>query len=199
MEYSDVVRRRRMVRAFDDRPIPRDSVERLLAYAQRGPSSGFTQGFEFLVFDGADQTETFWSSVGEAMRQYLAPTTPAPLIIVPFAHERAYVDRYRQPDKAATARASGTDFPAPYWFIDSAFASMLVLLGAIDEGLGAFYFSVAPNRGGVESWLARMDIPEGYWPAGAIAIGYPKQDAPGQTATAQSRRPATHMLHVGRW
>lgn len=199
MEYPDVVRRRRMVRAFDPRPIPPESVERLLAYALRGPSSGFTQGFEFLVFDGPNQTATFWSNCDERMREYLAPTIPAPLIVVPFAHEQAYVDRYRQPDKAATARQSGTDFPAPYWFIDAAFGAMLVLLGAIDEGLGAFYFSVAANRQGVESFLERIAVPTGFWPIGAIAVGYPSSNEtrPGRGVIPQKRR--EEKLHIGRW
>ena len=200
MEYSDLVRRRRMVRAFDPRPIPRDSLERLLAYAQRGPSSGFSQGFEFLVFDGPQQTAAFWNNLEPRTRDYLARTAPAPLVIVPFAHEQAYVDRYRQSDKAAAARESGADFPAPYWFVDSAFASMLVLLGAIDEGLGAFYFSVAANRRGVESFIERFGVPAGYWPIGAIAVGYPSAgDVPDRAAIQAKRRPPAHMLHLGRW
>ena len=162
MEYGEVVRRRRMVRAFDSTPIPRDIVERLLNYTQRGPSSGFSQGFEFLVFDGVEQTTTFWDNVDPAMKVYLSGAVAAPLIIVPFAHEQTYVDRYRQADKAATGRERGEDFPAPYWFIDSAFASMLVLLGAIDEGLGAFYFSVGANRKAVDEFLARLAVPAGY-------------------------------------
>jgi nitroreductase len=189
-----------MVRAFDGRPIPRDCVERLLAYTQRGPSSGFTQGFEFLVFDGPEQTSTFWSSISPATRDYLAAVTPAPLIIVPFAHEQAYVDRYRQPDKLATARESGADFPAPYWFIDPAFAAMLVLLGAIDEGLGAFYFSVDANRRAVESFVKRFAVPDGNWPIGAIAVGYPREEGgPDRKAIKAGRRRAEHVLHMGTW
>ena len=202
MEYSDVVRRRRMVRAFDPRPIPRDVAERLLAYLQRGPSSGFTQGFEFLVFDGAEETAVFWSNIHAGARPNLALTLPAPLVIVPFAHEQAYVDRYHEPDKVAAARKSGADFPAPYWFIDSAFAAMLVLLGAIGEGLGAFYFSIAANRRGIESFIERMAIPSGYWPIGAIAVGYPTDadDARPEHATIRARRrPTGQMIHIGHW
>jgi len=200
MEYAEVVRRRRMVRAFDARPIPRESVDRLLAYAQRGPSSGFTQGFEFLVFDGPEQTAAFWASCEPRMREFMTLTTSAPLIIIPFAHEKAYIDRYLQPDKAATARTAGADFPAPYWYIDSAFAAMLVLLGAIDDGLGAFYFSVAANRQGVDAFIEQFAVPEGYWPIGAIAIGYPSADeARPRRGLTNAKRPADDRLHIGRW
>ena len=39
MEFQDVVRKRKMVRSFDDRPIPRELLERILANAQRAPMS----------------------------------------------------------------------------------------------------------------------------------------------------------------
>ena len=50
MDFAEVIRKRRMIRDFDPSPLPSDVVEEILAAAQRGPSSGFTQGFEFLVF-----------------------------------------------------------------------------------------------------------------------------------------------------
>jgi hypothetical protein len=33
----------------------------------------------------------------------------------------------------------------PYWFIDTAFAELLIQLTAVDAGLGAFYFSPVPT------------------------------------------------------
>ena len=60
MEFQDVIRRRKMVREFNDEPLPKNLVQRILANAQRGPSSGFAQGFEFLVFDGKQETSKFW-------------------------------------------------------------------------------------------------------------------------------------------
>ncbi|NUO59642.1 MAG: nitroreductase family protein, partial [Hamadaea sp.] len=53
MEFADVVRRRRMVRQFEDRPLAPEVVERILATALRAPSAGFAQGWEFLVLTSA--------------------------------------------------------------------------------------------------------------------------------------------------
>lgn len=44
--------------------------------AQRGPTSEFTQGFEFLVFNGHEQTERFWDAT--PWRCTLNPTRIAP-------------------------------------------------------------------------------------------------------------------------
>ena len=50
MEFSDVVRGRRMVRRYDSaRPVPVEVVERCLANAVRSPSAGFSQGWDFVV------------------------------------------------------------------------------------------------------------------------------------------------------
>ena len=60
MDFHDVVRRRRMVRNFDDRPVPADVLERVLVNATHAPSAGFAQGWAFVVLEGREQTDTFW-------------------------------------------------------------------------------------------------------------------------------------------
>ena len=71
----------------------------------------------------------------------------APVILLPFADPKAYVDRYAEPDKAATGLGAGTDaWPAPYWTVDASMAVMTLLLAAEDAGLGALFFGVFNGR-----------------------------------------------------
>ena len=51
MEFTEVIRRRKMVRAFTGDPLPTGTAERLLRAAHRAPSAGFSQGYSFLVLD----------------------------------------------------------------------------------------------------------------------------------------------------
>jgi len=189
-----------MVRGFDARPLPREVVERLVANAQRGPSSGFSQGFDFLVFDGPDQTLRFWAATPFAQGAYMAQARTAPLILVPVANPEPYVTRYRE----LGLRETPEDFPAPYWYTDTAFAAMLVLLSAVDAGLGAFYFSVGPTRREIPAFCQALGIPEGHHPIGAIAIGYPASDDPSRTPETKQRlqaerRRSDSILHFGHW
>jgi nitroreductase len=42
VEFSEVVRRRHMVRRFTDEPVSAESLDRILRNAVRGPSAGFS-------------------------------------------------------------------------------------------------------------------------------------------------------------
>ena len=49
-----------MVRAYTDEPVAEDSVERILAAANRAPSAGFSQGYALMTLQGAEQLGPFW-------------------------------------------------------------------------------------------------------------------------------------------
>jgi nitroreductase len=203
MEFQDVVRKRRTVRAFERRELPREFVEQIIKNSQRGPSSGFTQGFDFLVFDGYDMTKKFWdhiiSQTGENFDQKNSSgETAAPLIIVPLANSKAYVARYLEPDKVQVGRKTETDWPSPYWIVDSSFASMLIILSAVNLGLGVFYFSIGPTSKSIPPFREAFGIPEQYFPIGAIAIGYPAPSAPSQSLR-RGRRQRSEVFHYGHW
>jgi len=51
MEFGDVIRKRRMVRAFSSEPLGQGVAHRLLTAANRAPSAGFSQGYALLVLD----------------------------------------------------------------------------------------------------------------------------------------------------
>lgn len=200
MEFREVVRRRKMVRTFDDRPVDPVVVERILRHGQRAPSAGFSQGFEFLVIEGAEATTRFWDVVGieEGDRDWPgAGLRRAQLLIVPFASKRQYLDRYAEEDKGWTDR-DATRWSAPFWTVDTAFAAMLMLLTAVDEGLGALFFGLYPRT--LAPFRLAYGIPEQFEPIGALAVGHPAAADPVRSsAHTRSRRPLEEIVHRGRW
>ena len=148
MEFQEVVRRRRMVRNYDpDRPVPAEVRERLLANALRAPSAGFSQGWAFLVLESAEERTRYWSATVTSAEPdpWLADLQRAPLLIVASSHRQAYLDRYAAADKGWTDKDEAR-WPVPYWLIDTGFAALLMLLTVVDEGLGACFFGVPPER-----------------------------------------------------
>jgi len=200
MELQDAIDRRRMVRSFSREPVAPEVLDRLLANVRRAPSAGNTQGWAFVVLEGPDQTARFWDATLPPERRpgFAWPgLLRAPVIVVPLADPAAYVARYGEPDKAATGLGAGADaWPVPYWDIDCAFATMTLLLGAVDAGLGALFFGVFR---GERELLAALGVPEGLRPIGAVALGHPDgADRPGRSA-GRPRRPAAEVVHRGRW
>jgi nitroreductase len=199
MDLDALLRRRRMHRSFADRPLDPEALERILARARRAPSAGHTQGWAFLVLEGADQVAGFWEHASDPTWRR-APTWPgllrAPVIVVPLASQDAYLARYSEADKEAAGRATEAGWPVPYWLIDTAFATMLLLLGVTEEGLGALFFAL---HGDIPRLLERFGVPAGWQPLGAVAIGWPDgaDTAPG--SAARGRRAAEEVVHRGRW
>ena len=203
MEFTEVIRRRRMIRAFTPEPLPEGTAGRLLAAAVRAPSAGFSQGFSFLVLEGAAQAAPFWQLVfadaeqqdDQHVHRMVEAMSQAPLVIVPMASKDVYLDRYAQPDKGWTDRDEAR-WPVPYWYIDTGFASLLILLGVVDEGLGAVFFG-PPELGG---FRAAFGVPAEWTPIGAIAVGYPDRTAdPGGSARHRHRKPLAELVHRGHW
>ena len=199
MEFSEVVRRRRMVRSFTDEPVPTQALDRMLEHAVRAPSAGFSQGWAFLRLDAPLDVERFWRSTSpdpDADNAWLRGMRTAPAIVVPLAHRDSYVERYAEPDKGWTDRDEAR-WLAPYWFVDTGMASLLILQTAVDEGPGACFFGVPTTR--VGAFRAAFGIPEQYAPVGAIAVGHPDGAAARGSVTRRTRRPLAEVVHRGHW
>jgi len=189
-----------MVRNFDpDQPVPPSVVDRLLDLAIRAPSAGFSQGWAFLVLSGAGDRDRFWAATtppsGGPPSSWLEGMRRAPLILVPHASREVYLDRYAEPDKGWTDRDEAR-WPVPYWYVDAGFASMLMLLGVVDAGLGACFFGIPPES--VATYRGAFGVPDEYTPIGALAIGYPAPDHR-SGSLGRGRRPVTEVAHWGRW
>ncbi len=197
MEFREAVRRRRMVRNFQDRPVPPEALERILDHARRAPSAGHTQGFAFLVLEGPEQVGRFWDCTFPPERRgefRWSGLFRAPVIILPCSSKDAYLDRYAEPDKGWTDRDENR-WPVAYWDVDCAFATMAMLLTAVDEGLGALFFGIFS---GLPALREEFAIPDDFRPIGAVALGWPAEDE-ASPSLRRGRRPAEDVIHRGRW
>ena len=201
MDFRDVVRRRFMVRHFDGRPIPPDVLHDVLDVARHAPSGGFSQGFDFVVLDAPEQIEWFYRTTDD-------PTDPEPFfgrepdrvpaaIVLPLENKRVYLDRYAEPDKIQFGMDREENWPVPFWTVDTSMAIMLILLAAVDAGLGAWYLGIT---NGEKEVLAELGVPPDCRLLGVIALGYPAANTRPNTARFTARRrPFESMFHFGKW
>ena len=202
MDFSDVIKKRKMVRAYTDEPVDPDAVERILAAANKAPSAGFSQGYALLTLQGT-QLAPFWELVsryhgdGEQAGRSFDPVTRAPLVVVPMSCKDIYLDRYARNDKGWTDRDEA-HWPVPYWDIDTGFTALLMLLAVVDEGLGALFFGIPPDL--IAEFRQLYGVPDAYTPIGAVAIGHPDAaNDPGGSSKVIGRRTLDDLVHRGHW
>ena len=194
-----MLRRRRMVRHYTDQPVSPAEVDALVGAGLRAPSAGFTQGFRLLVLTDAADRERLWEATDwlppDPQRDRMAgEMRAAPLVIVPLCSEPAYRDRYAEADKAWIPEED--IWAVPYWYVDAGFAAMLMLLKAVDLGLGAVFIGATPRF--IPRFREAFGVPDAFVPIGLVLVGHRHPDV-GPAYRSERRRPVEEMVHRGGW
>lgn len=210
MDLDDVVRRRRMVRSFADRPLPAGLADRLVRSTLWAPSAGNTRGTAWVLLEGAEETWKYWlhatTSAWRATSRRWPGLSRAPVVAVSLASPGAYMARYAEDDKVAsglgspatagTAGSTGTPWAVPYWFADAAFCVHTLLLEATAEGLGACFLG---NFRGERAVLEALDVPPGWRLFGVVVLGHPDGNDHRSPSLTRKRPRAPTRVHRGRW
>lgn len=194
MEFSDVIRRRRMVRNYLPDPVDPDAVERIVEAGIRAPSAGFTQGQSFVVVTDSERRQRIAELAGES--EYVSKgfdpwVSRAPVHVIVCVSEAAYHERYQEPDKTADD-GSEIDWPVPYWWVDAGASMMAILLATVDEGLAAGFLGAQSFEGLAEF----LELPDTVTPIGVVTIGHP---APDRRSSSLDRGRRSGVVHYERW
>ena len=204
MDFSELIHKRRMTRSFLVDPVPAETLNRILDSARRVPSAGNTQGFDFVVLEGAE-TDRYWDVTLPPDRREKfrwQGLLRAPVLVTIWADPNAYLKRYGQQDKVHSGLGDDVDaWVTPYWVVDSGFAAMSMQMAAINEGLGVLFFGMFDHANGLAQVLG---VPSDRTPIGTIALGWPDDvdNTLGRSASRE-RRPleggAKSVVHRGSW
>ena len=192
MELREILRRRRMHRAFLPDPIPPEQIERISNVIRRAPSGGFSQGGSIVVV------------TDEAVRRDLVDrfemtgtyADDAPVLMVISANEALYHARYNEPDKLAVTGGVEITWPVPYWFVDAGALMVLVLMAAIDEGLASAFIGHPEQKKICDDVLG---LPDDVVPIGLALIGKPGDDPAPSSRFKSRQRPAEDLIHWQQW
>ena len=183
-----------MVRRFDaERPVARTVVERALETALHAPSAGFSQGWDFVVLEAAAAREAFWAATASdgVPDAWLRGVSAAPVLVLCLSDPDTYLDRYAEPDKGWADRDVAR-WPVPYWDVDTGMAALLMLLSAVDQGLGALFFGVPP--GAHDAVRRAHGIPANRRLVGVVALGY-EGERTTSPSVRRGRRARADVLH----
>jgi nitroreductase len=197
MEFDQIVRKRRMVRNFQPKPVSQGTIARILEIAQHSPSAGFSQGWAYVVVTEPGLKKKVGQIQGEddfyARRRFHKFVSEAPALIVACTSEQLYHERYREPDKL---KDDGTEieWPIPYWYFDIGCACMLIFLAAVNEGLATAFTGVFRTH----EMRQLLGIPPKFQPVGVISLGYPEKDVR-SPSLKRGRRAVKDIVHYEHW
>jgi nitroreductase len=192
VDFAEILRRRRMHRAFLRDPLPADQIERIASVIRHAPSGGFSQGCSIVVVTDEAQRH----AIAERFEMAGTYVEDAPVHLVISANEALYHARYNEPDKLAATGGVEVTWPVPYWFVDAGALMMLVLEAAIDEGLASAFIG-HPDQKRILNEL--LGLPADVVPIGLALVGKPGEAPDVGSRLRERRRRLDDLVHWNRW
>jgi nitroreductase len=170
MDFFEVIRSRRSIRQFQDRPVEEEKLQAVLEAANAAPSAGNLQAYEmYLVKE-------------PSARARLASTLPqmeffagVPAVLVFCANPERAVIRYSDRGRSL------------YALQDATIACTHAMLAATAQGLATVWVGAFSEQAVTQA----LNLPAALRPVALLPLGYP-----GETVEARSRRPLKDIVHA---
>ena len=161
MEIIEGIQTRRSVRKFQDKAVPNDVLEQIIAAAAYAPSWKNTQISRYIAIEGRE-------TIDKLAEQY-APFNARTLSTAPLLIAQTCVTKrsgYERDGSFTTDRGAGWEM------YDCGIAAQTFCLAAHEAGLGTVILGIF-DRPALEKHL---HVPEGQELVALIAVGYPDQE-----------------------
>ena len=169
MELLEVVKRRRSIRAFADRPLEEEKLQRILEIVSLAPSAGNLQAHEIYVVTDRDQKRALAkASLGQ---EFVAA---APIVLVFCARPERSAGRYGERGRRL------------YSLQDATIACAYAQLAATALGLGTVWVGAFDD----DAVVKVLGTKAGWRPVAILPIGYPSE-----SPAATPRRGLDDLVH----
>jgi nitroreductase len=159
MEFFELIRARRSIRAYKDEPVEEDKLKRILDAANHAPSAGNLQAYVIVIV--RDPTLRLALSRAALNQESL---TQAPVVLAFFAHTHASAAKYK---------SRGMEL---YSLQDATVACAYAQLAAAAQGLGTVWIGAFDD----DAIKSVLKVQADWRPVALLPIGYPAE-APAPT------------------
>jgi nitroreductase len=173
VEFSDLARRRRMVRSFDGTAVPGDLMAAWCELALSAPTAGNSAGVQFVVIESTRVADYFAVATDESWRSSARRADGllrAGGVVLALSNPDLYTERYGEPDKAKSGLSDQEAWPVPYWHTDAAMATMQLLLAVENDNWASCFWGNFRHESEILS-MAGVTAPWRLF--GSILIGRP--------------------------
>ncbi len=170
MDYSELLDKRRSVRDFEDKPVPTELLQEIIAESTKAPNAGNMQLWRFVVVNNKDAMKR----ISDANKKGFI----ADLDANPNSPWKGYEANFRNDDFNIFFNA-----PALIYIVgtskmqtivqDCSLAGAYFMLSAAARGLGTCWVAQGAFIQDKDI-LAELEIPEKYRIVAPIIVGYPK-------------------------
>lgn len=184
MDFFDLVRTRRSIRHFSEKPVENDSILKILEAVRQSPSWANLQCWRAVVvrqrelkikISEMSYVESYFAPRGYHSNPARKGLAEAPVVIV----------------LCADPSRSGLLWEQPYYMTDIGIAAENLMLGVHALGLGTVFVGVFN-----EPELRRLlGIPDNIRVVGLFPVGYPLE----KNSKGPARKPLDDILHYDRW
>lgn len=151
----EILRARRSIRKFQERPLPEEHMEILKEAVLRAPSARNLKSWEYIIIDDRRLLQKL-SEVRGSSSSFIAGSSAAIVVL-------------------------GNEKTADTWVEDASLAAMIAQLTASSLGLGSCWAQIrnrdhSPQKSAEDYVRELLDIPRPFRVVCVIAIGYPAEE-----------------------
>lgn len=199
MEFYEVIEKRRSIRQFEDKAIPTDMLERILAAGLQAPSSNHQRQWQLVTLTDKAIIRELAKFIKPYPCRITEPKTPQQeMFKIAYPRQRTMVEeaacvilpyfKCKYDMKSTTNDYGLMDYGAAWALVEN------ILLAATAEGLGSVVH--IPVKKEPEQIKAFMNIPDGYILPTLIMLGYSSKDA---LIPAQVKATVENRVHWNKW
>ena len=173
MDLIEALETRRSIRNFQDRPVEREVVEKLITLATHAPSAMNSQPWAFVVITDKSKLEEYSTKAKELL---LSTMELHPLMekYRGILSRKSFNIFYKAPVLVVIyAKPEG---PAPE--DDASLAAQNFMLAAHNEGLGTCWIGFSKDFLNSDEFKTEIGIPSEYTAAAPLIVGYPATEPP---------------------
>ncbi len=176
MNGLDVIRKRRSIREYSEKPISDEVLHEILDAGMRGPSCVNARDWSFIVVKDKDTL----NKMADANGRPAEPLRGANVGIL----------------ACGDLKRSFKGAP-DYWIIDVSIACQNIVLAAWELGIGSVWLGTYPQMERVEGQKKLFQLPDSVIPHSLIALGYPKNQEELSLGSRSEYEPS--QVHFEKW
>lgn len=164
MDILDILKKRRSIRNYNQEPVERELLLKLIEYGTAAPTAANCQPWEFVVID--------------------EPQVMAKI------RDKLLFARYNAPAAIVVCGNMDLAFKGPgkeMWVQDCSAATENILIAATGLGLGTVWIGVYPIESTIKTVKSLLNMPEQVIPLGIVYVGYPAEEKEARTRLNEKR------------